>query len=113
MRKVILIIWIAISISACDKFEQRPNIPIKYIANCNSCTIDYMNEDGIRQNKSISGDWNYAFMAKPGQYVYLSCSNKNYDAVIVVIERDGVILKTSKTSGTDITASVDGIIPNK
>lgn len=80
---------------------------VRYVVKCKSCSLTYSNPTSDTEQIEMSGgEWDLEFTAKADQHLYISAqNNREYGDVNVAIFVDGLIAKTSSSSGAYKIAS--------
>lgn len=120
MVKILLGVILMLVLSGCpdtdDPYESyEPTLySVSYEATCTTGTADLTIENdtgGTSQFADEPTPWTYVFSKKkpPGTFVYVSAqNNQDSGTVTVTIYRDGVVFKTSTSTGAYVIASAYG-----
>ena len=74
-----------------------------------SASMTYETPGGTSQQSDMSLPWSHTFSAEEGQFLYISAQNQDRaGTVTAAIKVDGVIAKSSTSSGAYVIASTSG-----
>lgn len=70
--------------------DDKQSLVVKYEVQCKNCTVTYRDERGnSAEVLGVDESWEYEFVGKQGQFIYVSATNPDGTPTDVVIKRGG------------------------